>query len=64
MKQCRHPNIINYVSHHWTKDELWVSLMIYNFFKTRVEAGRSPDKKQFPMLATMKGFFFFTHRRL
>jgi serine/threonine-protein kinase OSR1/STK39 len=32
MRQCRHPNIINYVSHHWTNDELWVSLMIIILF--------------------------------
>ncbi|KAI8575861.1 hypothetical protein K450DRAFT_259901 [Umbelopsis ramanniana AG] len=24
MRQCRHPNIINYISHHWTSDELWI----------------------------------------
>ncbi|KAH8548874.1 kinase-like domain-containing protein [Umbelopsis sp. PMI_123] len=43
MKQCRHPNIINYISHHWTNNELWIVMEYLNNCLTDIITVEDPD---------------------
>jgi hypothetical protein len=45
MRQCRHPNIINYISHHWTSNELWVGTMMGVFFSQGLGGGKMLDRQ-------------------
>ncbi|KAI9288605.1 kinase-like domain-containing protein [Umbelopsis sp. AD052] len=49
MRQCRHPNIINYISHHWTSHELWIVMEYLDNCLTDIVAIEDSDMAMPPL---------------